>query len=170
MMAILFSFYSLAIGIYSGVAWQYLVMLSLLAILSIALTYRWNERGLLLIAFSDAMILSHLFHFKNAFDTSTLSFTIAILLPMLVALEHTLNKARGMGLPWLRLRRNRKYVPPMLYLAAIIITFGLLSRFGLYDIYFMGEGQTNMQILLIIGVATLYFMPFYEGMRIERKR
>jgi hypothetical protein len=78
--------------------------------------------------------------------------------------------SRGLRLPRPKDRGLKRYIFPIAYLGTIAITFTLMSKLSLYEIYFMGEGQTDMQILLLIGIGMLYFMPFYEGLQLVRKR
>jgi len=169
MMALLFSIYSLAIGYLAGADKIKLGILGIVIMAAILFTYYKRARGLLIVIFADVIILSLELRSTNLMDWATLSYLVFLAVPMLIALEQTLNGARGIDAPKVKGRKMARYLAPLAYISLLTLSFAILSHIGIYEIYFIGEGQTSMQILLMIGLGALFFMPFYEKYSLHKR-
>jgi len=170
MMAFLFSLYSLGMGYYSGAGTAYLGMFSAVAIFSLLATYYKNQLAMLSAIFADAILLSMNIEFKNIFEPNMAIYIVAIVIPMLIAIEHSMNMARGLEIPKNKSPDRMKYFLPLAYVVVTALSLYTISRIDLYEIYFLGEEQATMQILLITGLGALFFMPIYEFISARHKR
>ena len=162
MIAILFTLYSILLGYLFGADQFHMALFALILVLSITSTYYGRKDFLVFSILANAVVISEFIILSNSIGTLSIFYIVAIVVPILASLEISLKSANGKNTAKAKGMGKARYIYPLSYIALIASVILILGRSPLYRIYFLGEGNTQMQILMIIAFACLFFMPLYE--------
>ena len=111
---------------------------------------------------ANAMVTSQFVTLSNAIGRFSMFCIAAIAVPMIASIELSLKMGSGTPKPQKKRIEKSRYIYPMAYITLLASMLFIFGRSPLYRIYFLGEGNAHMQILMIIAFACLFFIPLYE--------
>lgn len=162
MMAILFTSYSILLGFLFGADQTLMALFAPIMALSLISTYYGKRDFMIISIIADAMVISQFVFLSNANGMLSLFCIAALVTPMMASIEFSLRGPRGAYGPMKSGLGKARYIYPIAYMALIASTILVLGNIPLYKIYFLGEGNTAMQILMIVAFALMFFIPLYE--------
>ncbi|MBN1785658.1 MAG: hypothetical protein JW825_01530 [Candidatus Methanofastidiosa archaeon] len=162
MIGILFTVYSIGLAYALDGAPIYIAILGGMAALAMAAKYLENTTLSVVSIIVASMVLGHALGAGSIYRYESLASLLAIAVPMLISIEGTLNRARGHALPKIAKRSRKGLLPPALYIALVCASMMIITQSRMYETYFMGDGNPMMQVLLLTGLAGIFFIPLYE--------
>lgn len=163
--ALIYTIYAFVIGVTNDPSiLQFSVLFACVGACVLSVAFRFRE-GAFIVSTASCATLLWMFSLDSYYSLAVLLETLALVVPLLAVYEFSFAGGFFRKAHHLQGGKKRRLVVPLLYVALLFAAFAFFTQNELYRLYFLIDGHEVLQLLILISVATILFVPFYEKYR-----
>ena len=163
--ALIYTIYAFVLGVTNNPSiFQFSVLFTCVGTCVLSIAFRVRE-GAFISATASCATLLWMFSLESYYSLAALLETLALVVPLLIVYEFSFSRGFSRKAHPSSGGKKMRFAVPLLYGALLFAAFVFFTQNELYRLYFLIDGHEVLQLLILISVATILFVPFYERYR-----